>query len=173
MATFQVSFTAAETSDGLSIIITDTTNYGVTPGVNDKADFKDRTLTVIRSDNTGNSTLYDFPFTNTDNAIQDTFTFPITYDYCYTFTLTLIPITGAPVGATNPVISTTLLQLNLTAILLKIGAWPGDPDVLTLDCFRVYAKLMAAVQRASTGDIAGAGSLLGAAYDIEQNYVTV
>jgi hypothetical protein len=170
MATFAASFTVSQSIDGKTLTITDTSNYGADSSHN-KTNFLNRQLIVIRGDNVNASTTYPWPYTNTDNSIQDTMTIGVDGDYAYSMTLQLTYEDSSLITATNPVLTSQFVTLNKIAMLALVQPCDCNDSSLIEAIGRVAASVDASIQRASTGDISGAEQLIQFAYDETLIYV--
>lgn len=170
---FQVSFTASVDISGSPLTITDTTVYG-TGGLYNKADMTNRQLLVTRGDNPNNTITYPWPFTNTNNNIQDTFPIAITQDYSYSITLEMYYTVGATEYSWNsPVITEQFIRLNLLAMMAMIKPCDCNDFALLDSIIKINAALTSAEQRASAGDIQGGQAQLYYAFDETLIYVNI
>lgn len=171
MAVFAASFTASQSINGATLIFTDTSNYGV-DSTHNKTNFIARALLVVRGDNTGLTTTYNFPFTGTPNSTQDTFALTVTADYSYSVTLQLTYSDSSLFTANNPVVTEQFIILNKLTMLNMVQ--PCDcNDYSLLDAIdKINIALQSAVQRSSVGDTAGSYQLLSYAFETTQLYVS-
>jgi hypothetical protein len=170
MADFAVSFTASQTIDGKTLTYTDTSNYGADGG-HHKTDFSGRQLKVIRGDDTTNTTVYDWPYTNTDDSTQDTFSIDITQDYAYSVTLVLTETGGTIDQTNNPVLTSQFVELNKLKMLNRIQPCDCNDRTLLDYIDKVNIALISATQKASVGDISGSNQVLQYAYETTKLFV--
>lgn len=171
MSAFIVSFTATVNTSGSPITFTDTSNYGVGGSYN-KINFTNRQLLVTRGDNPNNTVTYAFPYTNSNNATQDTFTLDITQDYSYSVTLEMYYTPESNEYSWNsPVITEQFIRLALLAMMAMIKPCDCNDFGLLDSIIKINAALTSAEQRTSAGDIQGGQAQLYYAYDETLLYV--
>lgn len=164
---FTASFAAAQTIDGATLIITDTSNYGF-DATHNKSNFTSRTLTITRGDTLSPIT-YSFPYTNTNNAIQDTYSIAITQDYAYSITLTLVDTLSTNYVSSAPVIATEFTQLKKRKILSMIQPGGCNTTKLCQTVQMIDAAISAASNRAAAGDTGGAQTIVNYAFELASN----
>lgn len=173
MAGFIVSFTAIVGISGSPITFTDMSNYGEGGSYN-KSNFTNRQLLVTRGDNPNSIITYAFPYTNSNNTIQDTFTLPIIEDYAYSVTLEMYYTPESNEYSWNsPVITEQFIRLNLLAMMAMIKPCDCNDFALLDSIIKINAALTSAEQRASAGDIQGAQAQLYYGFDETQIYVNI
>lgn len=163
---FQAAFTASQSIDGKTLTFTDTSVYG---GTDPKSSFTARVLIITRSDDVNTPTTYDFPYTGTPDNIQDTFSLSIGKDYAYSVTMKLTNLSG-DITINNPVLTTQFIELNKLLMLNKIKPCDDNSSNLLDAITKTEIALLSATQRASTGDIFGAGQLLSYAWETTKKF---
>ena len=159
MATFQASFTVTESIDGTYLTLTDTSNYGA-DSTHNKTNFTSRVINVIRGDNINNTTTYNFPYTNSNNTIQDTYQINKDSDYAYSITLVLTESIGTQDTANNPVLGTQFTNLGIIQLLSILFSTGLNDTTIRDSVLWGYSLIQSAIQRASVGDISGANDII-------------
>lgn len=163
---FVTKFTVSQSVDGEVVTITDVTNYGDGGNFN-KVDMTSRTLYITRGDNLIEQTI-DFPFTNTDNNIQDQYQFSQDHDYTYSITMTLVDNVAVEYSYTTTVITTEFHNQQLREILGDVDSCGCKGDCRLAQ--KIQCLIDAATARACAADIAGAQRLLEKATEVYENH---
>lgn len=163
---FVVKFTVSQSVDGEVITVTDTSNYG-DGGAFNKVDMVSRTLYITKGSDLIEQVI-DFPYTNTDNSIQDQYQFEQDQDYVYSIKMTLVDNVAVEYTYVTTVITTEFHNQQLREIL-------GDVDTCGCkgDCRlaqKIQCLIDAATARACAADIAGAQRLLEKATELYENH---
>lgn len=165
---FLVSFTVKQSSDGKTITLTDTSNYGDGGGYN-KSDMISRTLYITRGDTLVEQTI-GFPYQNTNNATQDTYVFTIDQDYAYSITMTLVDTNQIEYTFTSQLIVTEFTLKKIRELLADQGCGCGCGDGCSL-VTKIQCGLDAATARACAADISGAQQILEQINELANNHI--
>ncbi len=165
---FTPGFTVTQSSDGASVVLTDTTNYG-DGGFYNKSDFASRTLYITRGDAPNTALTVDFAFTNTNNAIQDTYSWTVTQDWVYSIKMILIDNSSVEYTFTSLVIITEYTNKKLRLILSNdCGCGCGDNCKLSQ---KIQCGLDAATARTCAADIYQAQRILESVNELADNHI--
>jgi hypothetical protein len=163
---FTVSFSISQSVDGKTVTLTDITNYG-DAGVFNKVDFTSRTLFI-----TPGTTLVEasvsFPFTNTNNATQDTYSFVIDQDMVYSIRMVLVDKFSVQYSFTASVILTEYTNQKLRAILSSYSTC-GCSDNCQLSQ-KIQCGVDAATARTCAGDIQQAQQIMVYVNELADNH---
>jgi len=153
---FIADFTVTQSNDGSILTFTDVSNY-VSPGTG-KADFTSRTLYLTFAD--GNPAIaVPFPYTNTNNAIQDIVTYTIDRDRAFVAKLELTQVAPDPTSILfqeAAICTTEYVEKGLRKLLSNLDLCDCKADRLFNDIALVEIGKIAALNRADRGDIAQA-----------------
>jgi hypothetical protein len=158
---FAASFTVKQSADGATVTLTDSTNYG-DGGSFHKADFVSRTLYRTRGDTLVEETL-TFPYTNTNDSIQDTYVWTIDQDYVYSIRMVLVDNGTVTYTYTSPVVTTEFTNKKLRQLLSTVSTC-GCNDNCSITQ-RIQCGLDAATARTCAGDISEAQQII---FDINE-----
>ena len=164
---FAVSFTVSQSADGGTVTLTDTTNYGDGGSFN-KSDFISRTLLVTRGDDLVQNTV-PFPYTNTNNSIQDQSVWTITEDYVYSIKMVLVHSSSVEYTYSVQVITTEFTNKKLREILSAYSTC-GCSDNCRL-AEKIQCGVDAATARTCAGDINGAQKIMFYVNELADNHV--
>lgn len=164
---FAASFSVSQSSDGATITLTDLTNYGDGGSFN-KVDFTSRTLYITRGDDLVENTV-PFPYTNTNNSIQDTSTWAIDQDYVYSIRMVLIDNSSVQFTYTAQVVTNEFTNKKLRDILSSFSTC-GCSDNCRL-AEKIQCGLDAAAARTCAGDISGAQQIIFYVNELADNHV--
>src|SRR6187402_1188339 len=116
---FVVAFTISQSTDGGTITLSDTSNYG-DGGFYNKVDMVSRTLYLTRGDILVESTI-DFPYTNTVNATIDTYLFSQDQDYVYSIRMTLVDTNAIEYTYTAQILTSEYTNKKIKELLAEDG----------------------------------------------------
>lgn len=165
---FAASFTVTQSSDGQTVTLTDTSNYG-DGGFYNKTDFAMRTLFVTRGDNTNSTSEIDFPYTNTNNSIQDTYAWMVTQDWVYSINMVLTDTSDVDYSYTAQVIISEFTNKKLKEILAEFSTC-GCSDSCNLTQ-KIQCGLDSATARACAADISQAQKNLEYVNELADNHL--
>lgn len=164
---FVAAFTVKQSADGATVTLTDTTNYGDGGSFN-KVDFTSRTLYITRGDDLIEIT-DPFPYTNTNNSIQDTFAWTISQDYVYSIKMVLIDNTAVTYTFIAQVITTEFTNKKLRQILSEFSTCGCDDECRLAQ--KIQCGIDAATARTCAGDIAQAQQILFYINELADNHI--
>lgn len=164
---FAPSFTVSQSVGGSIVTITDTSNYGDGGNFN-KSGMVSRTLYITPGDTLVQQTI-NFPYTNTNNSIQDTYQFNVTQDYVYSITMTLIDNASIEYTVINQVIITEFTNKKLREILSEYSTCGCSSSCQSAE--KIQCGLDAATARACAADISGAQQILEYINELADNKV--
>lgn len=162
---FVTKFTVGQSVDGEVITITDISNYG-DGGSYNKVDMTSRTLYITRGDDLQEQVI-PFPFTNTDNSIQDQYQFEQSKDYVYSIRMVLVDNMSIEYTYVITVITTEYHNQMLREALSSSGSCGCGDDCRLAQ--KIQCAIDAATARACAADIAGAQRLLEYATELFEN----
>lgn len=164
---FVTSFSVSQSADGSTVTLTDLTNYGDGGSFN-KVDFASRTLYITRGDDLIENTL-NFPYTNTNNSIQDTSVWTIDQDYVYSIRMVLVDNAAVTYTFTAQVIVTEFTNKKLREILSAFSTCGCDDNCRLAE--KMQCGIDAATARACAGDISQAQQILFYVNELADNKV--
>lgn len=163
---FVVAFTVKQSADGATVTLTDVTNYGDGGSFN-KVDFTSRTLYITRGDTLVEETI-NFPYTNTNNAIQDEYAWAVDQDYVYSIKMTLVDTNLIEYTYIAQAITTEFTNKKLREILASYSTC-GCSDDCRL-ALKIQCGLDAATARTCAGDISGAQQIMEYINELADNH---
>ncbi len=164
---FAASFTVSQSVDGATVTLTDTTNYGDGGNFN-KVDFASRTLYITRGDDLIEVTT-PFPYTNTNNSIQDTTTWTIDQDYVYSIRMVLIDNSMVEYTFVSQVITTEFTNKKLRQILSAFSSCGCESNCRLAE--KMQCGIDAATARTCAGDISQAQQIMAYVNELADNHV--
>lgn len=154
---FAANFTVGQSNDGTILTFTDTSNYGATVTTN-KSNFTSRTLYLTFANDLVATTV-PFPYTNTNNGIQDIITYTISQDVAFVAKLDLInPSAGGSdiLFDESVVVTTEFVEKGIRELI-------ATNDLCNCNSNRIYNDLaiieigkISALNRGDRGDVLGA-----------------
>lgn len=163
---FAVAFTVSQSVDGSIVTITDTTNYGDGGSFN-KVDFASRNLYVTPGTTLVESTV-PFPFTNTNNALQDQITWDVTQDMVYSIRMVLVDTSEVEYTYTVSAILTEYTNTALREILSADAACSCSNNCQVSQ--KIQCGIDAATARTCAGDISQAQQILVYINELAENH---
>lgn len=158
---FAVNYTISQTANGKILTFRDTSNYG--DGSNDhKSNFTSRTLYLTFADDLIEQAI-PFPFTNTNDSIQDIITYSISRDVALVAKLELVhpsPDPDAILFSENSVATTEFIEGYLRRLLGNFDFCGCVTNRTFIDLALLFIGKTAALNRADRGDIVGSQKAL-------------
>lgn len=164
---FVVAFTVKQSADGVSVLLTDTTNYGDGSAFH-KVDFTSRTLYITRGDTLIEETV-PFPYTNTVDSTQDIYTWTIDQDYVYSIRMVLVDNTAVTYTFIAQAITTEFTLKKLRQILSEFSTCGCDSECRIAQ--QIQCGIDAATARTCAGDIAEAQQILFYINELADNHI--
>jgi hypothetical protein len=163
---FSASFTVTQSVDGGTITLTDTTNYGDS-GAFHKTDMVSRVFYITKGSDLIEQTV-PFPYTNTNDSLQDQYQFEQDRDYAYSIRMVLTDNVAVTYTYVATVITQEFHNQQLREILGDVTGCGCSGDCKLAQ--KTQCLLDAATARACAADISGAQRLLEYASELFENH---
>jgi hypothetical protein len=164
---FVVAFSVKQSADGTTVTLTDTTNYGDGGSFN-KTDFTSRTLYITRGDTLIEEIIL-FPYTNTNNAIQDEYAWTIDQDYVYSIKMVLVDNMSVTYTFSSQVITSEFTNKKLREILSAYSTCGCDDNCKLAE--KMQCGIDAATARTCAGDISQAQQIMSYVNELADNHI--
>jgi len=157
---FIAEFTVGQSNDGTILTFTDISNYGATPTTN-KSNFTGRSLTLTFALSPTVPVVINWPYTNTNNTLQDQITYTISKDVSFVARLDLTNPSVVPSGSDvlfleAPMCTTEFTEMYKRKLLADTNSCRCNKNRLASDICIIEVGIISALNRAARGDIYGA-----------------